>query len=395
MGEAHRKAEARAEMRRRDANTYLAGRSQDVADQRRAQTERQLGLEESLLGTDAQVNGQLGGPDAGVVPFTGRFQFDTSAAGLKVDARSNKTLGQSVNLQQRVDAANALMQQAQDAAEAGNFTLAEQLKAQAQSGLTANTNKEFGELGGMDMSSIFSLVEDPAVAARARLGGPQAQIVGKQLNEARAFQDFNSEASVNERKIMSEAGERSIAAASRDAQRQNRMGAMSGGPATTAYGRQLAEERSARNFGAQRAQLFATVASDFQDMQRKYAKDSVGFAQAFLQNQSGVRESFQSALDQIRSNFSQLAQQTASMNQAMAQFQFQRADQEQARKDARAQRYQDMMLAVAGLSIGGGMGAMGAPSGQRMQGALNGASAMSGSLGGGAGGAAAVPPIPL
>ena len=87
-------------------------------------------------------------------------------------------------------------------------------------------------------------------------------------------------------------------------------------------------------------------------MQRQYAKDTVGFAQAFLQNQSGIRSDFQNALDSLKSQFAQLSQQTAQMNQQMAQFQFNRQDAEQARSDVRAQRYQDLAVGVGMLAVG-------------------------------------------
>lgn len=371
MGEAHRAAESRIELQKRNAQTYLSQRSQQVAEQRRTQTERQLGIEESLLGTDAQVSGQLGGVSQEMLPYMGRFQFDQAAAGLKNNAWKNKTLGETANFQGRVDSANALMQQAQDAASSGDFTLAEQLRNQAQSGLTADT-QQFGELAGIDMSSVFSLVEDPAVAARARLGGPQAQIVGKQLQEARQFQDFNSEASINERHLMSEAGERAIAAGSRDAARQNRMGAMSAGAGQSAYGRQLADQRSGREFGAQKAQLFAGVAQGFQQMQRAYAKDSVGFAREWLQGNSGVRESFQGALDQLKTNFSNISLQVAQMNQDMTQFQGQRKDAEKARSDARSAYYRDVLMKLGGAVAGSALSAMGMPGlGQGISSATN------------------------
>jgi hypothetical protein len=365
MGEKHRAAEGRVELQKRNAQTYLSQRSQQVATQRREQTERQLGVEESLLGTDDQVAGNLGGVSQEMLPFMGRFQFDQTAAGLKNNAWKNKTLGETAGFQGRVDSANALMQQAQDAAAAGDFTLAEQLKQQAQTGLTANT-EQFGELAGIDMSSVFSLVEDPAVAARARLGGPQAQIVGKQLQEARQFQDFDSVASINERRLLSESGERSIAAGSRDAARQNRMGAMSAGASQSAYGRQLGDQRSSREFGAQRAQLFAGVAEGFQQMQRAYAKDTVGFAREWLQGNSGVRESFQGALDQLKTTFSNISLQVASMNQDMAQFQFQRKDAEKARSDARSQYYRDLAVGLGTAMLGAGMSAMGVPGGKQV-----------------------------
>jgi hypothetical protein len=355
MGGGYRKAEAHAELERRDANTYLAGRSTDLAEQRRQGSERQLGIEEGLLGTDAQVQGQLGGVNQELLPYLSRYQFDSAAANLKYQAFTTKKVGTDY-LQQRADAANQLMQQAEDAARGGDMAGAEKLRQQAQQSLTQNTlaHNELAGLPGLDQ--MFTLVEDPATAARARLGSPEALLVGKQLQEARSFQDFNSEGSVNERRIMSEAGERSIAAAQRTAERQGRNAALGGGSAQSAYGRQLGQERAERQFGQDRAQLFAGVAQNFQNMARQYGKDSVSFAQAYLQNQSGIRSDFQNALDSLKTNFAQLAQQTAQMNQDMAKFQFTRADAEQDRADIRAQRYQNMILAATMVASGAGTG---------------------------------------
>lgn len=347
MGEQHRKIEGRNELRKRDANTYIAGRQLDLASQRRAQSERQLGIEESLLGTDAQLNGQLGGVSAELAPFLSRYTFDSNAGSLKISGSSNKMLTPGF-LQNRTDAANALLQQAEDAARSGDFATAEQLKAQAQTGLTSG--KEFKQLGGVaGIEQIFQMVEDPAAMARSRLGNPQALIAGKQLQEARAFQDFNSEASVNERRLMSEAGERSLAAQQRTASRQGRNAALSGGAAQSAYGRNLSEERTSRSFGQDRAQLFAGVADSFQKMARAYGQNAVGFAQAFLQNQAGVREQFQSSLDQLKASFATSAVNAANQHQDMAQFQFMRGDAEKARSDARTAYYRDAMMGIVSM----------------------------------------------
>lgn len=354
MGEAHRRAEAQAELQRRNANTYLANRSQSLSEQRRQQTERQLGVEESLLGTEQQVSGQLGGVSADVLPYVGRYQFDPAALSLKSNAWGGGSLGDKrTNIQGRTDAANTLLQQAEDAARAGDFTGADRLKAEAKAALTAKS-KAFGELGATaGMDQIWSLTEDPSMAARTRLASPQAQLVGHQLQEARQFQDFESAASINERRLMGEAGERSIAAGERDVARQNRLGAASaGGGAQSAYGRQLADERMGREVGQQKAALFTDVAQKFQDMQRQYGKDTVSFANAWLQGTSGMRESFQQASDQLATNFSNLSQQFATMNQEMSQFQFQRKDTEQARKDARSAYYRDLIVGVSGAALG-------------------------------------------
>ena len=411
MGETHRKIEARNELRKRDANLFVAQRSQDLAQQRRAQNERQLGIEESLLGTDAQVAGQLGGESAELVPFLSRYTFDQNAAALKVSGRSNRKLGLDF-LQGRTDAANALLQQAEDAARAGDFATAEKLKAQAQSGLM-QPDKAFGQLGDIGgLDQIFSLVEDPAAIARSRLSNPQALIVGKQLNEARAFQDFNSQQSIDERRRMSEGGERALAAQERTASRQGRNAALGSGTAQSAYGRSLMQERTARDFGQDRAQLFAGVAQSFQEMARAYGKNAVGFAQAFLQNQSGIREQFQANMDQLKANFATNAMNAASLNQDMAQFQFMRGDAEKARTDARRAYYRDAMMGIvsmfssataAGMAnkmmSNGGGGGGGSPffsgffnslsgGGSAAAGAASGAAGAAGSAGSGAAGAA-------
>ncbi len=391
MGEAHRKAEAREELRRRDAQTYLAGRSQSLAETRRAQTERQLGIEESLLGTDAQVAGDLGGVSPELLPYLGRYQFDTAAAELRTSGWDNRKLGdKKFNLQGRTDSANALLQQAEDAARAGDFAGAEQLKAQAKAALTSDS-KQFGAIGGIaGIDQIWNLVEDPSMAARTRLSSPQAQLVGRQLQEARQFQDFNSQASVDERTRMSAMGERSIAASQRDAQRQNRLGGGPGG-ASAAYGRQLADERMGRSAGEARAQLFANTATQFQEMQRKYGKDTVAFANDWLQGTSGVRDSFQGAMDQLKTNFSQLATQFAQMNQEMAQFQFQRGDAEKARSDARTNYYRDLIVGLSGAVLGGAMEMGGLSSmGKGIQQATGSAPAQGAGGGGGGEGIAAL-----
>jgi len=377
-----RAAEARNELYKRNAQQYIAGRQQTLAEERRQQSERQLGIEESLLGTDEQVAGNLGGVSAELQPYLARYTFDKNAETLKRDGLNASFTIKKANLQGRTDTANALLQQAEDAARGGNFTLAEQLKDQARQSLTANP-KGFGVMAGMEgLESIWSLVQDPAMAARTRLASPQALLVGRQLQEARQFSDFNSEASVNERKLMSASGERAIAAGARDAARANRLGATSTGGAQSAYGRQLADERFSRQAGQDKAQLFAGVANQFQQMQRAYGKDTVKFAEDWLQNNSGIRDNFQGALDQLKQNFSQLSTQFAQMHQDMAQFQFQRADAEQARSDARRAYYRDLIVGVTGMAIGG------AQTSQALTSAVNGGGG-GGAPGGGGGANAA------
>lgn len=385
MGENHRRAESRLETRRRDANAYVAGRSAQLAEERRIASENELKAGEALLGTDEQVSGQLGGPSAELLPYLGRYRFDPAAGRLQISqGREIKTSF----LQARTNVANELMSRAEAAARAGDFAEASRLKDVAKQSLTAGKeykkllaaeglkgHKDFAAIGAGNaqvrkdrfgqiadtagIESIFELVEDPAVAARARLGTPQALIVGKQVQEARAFQDFNSEASINERRLLSEPAERSLAAQQRTTVRNARNQALGAGGTNSAYGRKLASEASERAYGADRAQLFSTVAQQFQSMQRTYATNTVEFARGFLQNQAGIRDNFQGALDQIRANFSAISQQNAQLNQQMAISNSQSAlGTAQLQSQERAQNM-SMAMSVLGILFGAMTGGVG------------------------------------
>lgn len=351
MGETHRKVEAAQAKRTGAAQQYLAGRETEQADARRVYNERVLALEEGYLGTEAQASGTLGGVDAAVLPYTSRYEFDPAAAGLQISGWNGKTLGDKVDLAGKTTFANDLMQQAEDAARAGDFARAEELRAQASTSLTDIDPKLIPALRDLDLSTVWQLVEDPEMAARSRLSSPLAQGIGQQVREANEFQDWDSEASKRQRQLMSEGGERSIAAQQRDSLRTSRNARMLGGSAgTSANAVRAFDERTAQGFSQQRAQLHAGVAQAFQDFSRQYLKDTAAFAQAYLQNESGIRETYQASLDKLAMFTAEMYTNFAQMSQQYSMFASTRADNEQGRSDARKLAYMETAMGVLGMA---------------------------------------------
>lgn len=298
---------------RMNANQYLAQRPNAWAEARRIRSEEQLQIQQQLLGSQDQLSGTLGGVSAEVLPYLSRYQFDPGAAGLRF--RGGKTLGQGF-LQQRTDAANAILQQAEDAARAGDYDLANDLREQARVSLTVGADAKrgqwrkspFGDLSGLEgLEGIWDLVEDPRQAAMSALQNEQALIVGKQLQESRAFQDWDSQESMDERMRLREPGERAIRAGEREALRMGRNERLMSGVGQSAFGARLRDERTREQFATQSAQLEADVAMQFNNYRRQYATNAVAFARSYIQGQGGIREEFQSSLDGLVTGMQQLA----------------------------------------------------------------------------------------
>lgn len=179
---------ARIEQKKSDLQASAA---QNIVNNRldeARRTEALLAQEQSLLGTPAQVRGQLGGAvSPGELPFAGRFQLNESALagltskGTKVDA-----------IKGGVAKANDLMAQAQAAAAAGNAQLAQTLAAQAQSAVLGDLPANSIFKDPTVFGSVVTLQTPNATQASTFLNSPLAQTVGANLAQGRAFADPNS-----------------------------------------------------------------------------------------------------------------------------------------------------------------------------------------------------------
>lgn len=365
------------------AEQYFATQQQNQAIADRQAREQQLGSMESLLGTDAQVNGTLGsGGDSNLNPYLGRYSLDTG--GLQ-SVYAGKTAKQRATFEARYNAnlgtANGLLDQAEQAARAGDFNQAAQLRSQAQIALTKTDGSKqyFGPVVNTDqIQSLFKMGGmDPSVLAQQQLNSPLAQLAGRQVQEARQFMDWDSEASVRQRQLLGEEGERAIGATERGALRSARNSRMQGGAADTPYASRMLDERTRQQAGFDRANLHAQVNSAFLDFSRQYARNTTGFAQAFLQNEPGIREQYQGALDNLRLNLSNLATHFSDQYQSFEENYLARKFADNA---ATVAYHRSMMAAITGMlggSISGGIqmagtGGTSIPNGGGMMGSTSG-----------------------
>lgn len=274
-------------------NTQRAAiKNADTEVQRIQQAEKQRSYLERNLGTDAQFNGSLQTIDPSEADYTGRWQYNTAATKLnKAGVATGGAARLRDSMQARVNQANSLMDQAQAAAKAGNAQEAARLKAQAQgyfsdSGGYTGTLRKIGEGGAISFADAQA--DQPASA----LLDPQAQIVGEDLRRARQLQNWDSGESQDFRRRLGEGAHRSLDVAARENARQSLIGARTGGAATNSAAERLLQQRSTERLAAGHAQVESEVANQFENFRNAYAKDSVGFAQNWLDNKSGIRQEF-------------------------------------------------------------------------------------------------------
>lgn len=351
---------------RSQVNQYIGQRQTTLAASRRQRAEEQYTLQQQLVGSDQQFEGIPEGLTAEVAPYTRRYTFDPAAGNLRFYNESQRTLGQQF-LQKRTDNANAILQRAEDAARAGNFQEADQLREEARLSLTKNDvtmpglrrgirgRGPFGDLGDIEgLESIWDLEGDPRIEAFAALQSPTAQIVGNQLREARAFQDWNSEESVRERQLLREPGERAIRSQEREALRGSRMERLRSGVGQRSFASQQINERTREGFSAQLAQLESDVSSSFNEYRRQYASNAVAFAQNWAANTGGVRQEFQNNLDAIFTGMSDLAVQYDRTNAQNFQTGLNYSMYQQNRRDV-ARQQRDRLITGATTALLGGL----------------------------------------
>jgi hypothetical protein len=281
--------------------SYVSGQAAQArvldADRRRLTTERNLTMQEQLLGTQAQVGGDLGGLSPEELPFAGRYELDTGYIGGLKAHRAGRYL-QMEDFERNMATANKLMDEAQAAARSGDLELAGKLRAQAEAGLGADIS---GSLVGSstELLPAFKFIESAEAKAKSRLGSPMAQTVGKLVQQGRSFLDPESAESLRFKRGLTEGAERGIAAASRGARREMRDRGLMRGAARNPYAEAAIAARTEEGFAAQRAQVHQDASMYFEEFSRKFAADTVGFAQGWIQNQGDIRESHLSALDNL------------------------------------------------------------------------------------------------
>lgn len=345
---------------RMQAEQYFAQRQAGLATAGRTATENNLKIQESMLGTDAQFN--YGGPTQELIPYMGRYQVEQGGLGsvYAYDPGSKKNNKYATRLNANLTSANTLLDQAEQAARAGNFDQAAQLKAQADSALTNMGDKKnwfWAVSNAEQLKTLFNYVgPDASTQAAAQLASPLAKTVGRTVQEARAFQDWNSDESVQQRKLLTDTGERSLAAGEREGMRESRMQRMAaGGVGMQAGQSRIMDERQRGAYATQRAQLHSEADNQFLQWSRQYAQNATGFAQSFLQNQAGIRDQYQASLDNLKANLSQMA---TSFSQQYGQLQTLNSTQNFQSDEADKQFKRELMTAIisigAGAATGGG-----------------------------------------
>jgi len=316
------------------------------AEARRAGAEQTLQAGERLLGTGAQVSGDLfegTGVSAAEAPYVGRYVLDEGAA---LQSLSKRRLPE---LQAGMKDANDLLDRAQELARVGNTQGAEELRAQAEGALLAKLGGGAGAYGSL-AKNLFSLQGNPELEARAQLSSPTARTVGGMVQTGQALTDPMSDesqrilaaiqgapvaaleqggASAKEAIDLGlESSLRSLNSGARGIQRQVRdLGASRGGAARpfqemALSGRMMEQIEGARaqaytnaaqskaeieaNISTQKAAVLAESGKWFESFRQQYATNATALAQSFLQNQGGIREQFQGALDNLAALGAQL-----------------------------------------------------------------------------------------
>lgn len=272
---------------------------------------------------------------------SGVSEADWAAANASIDSNlvqnevmkhvSGATGGAIADLiRQDVELANQLLTDAQAAAEAGDTARADQLKAEADSlieGIPA--------IGGITGKDLFrsSGGMSPEDAAKAQLSSPLARTVGELVKMGRDFADPESAGSQRFKSALTEGAtaqidrgvERQLGqvrSGERSALRQLRDTALTRGGgrqlgAEAAIGQRITESAAQSAGGAEadaaatRATIHGEAAKFFETYRTQFSQNVAGFAQAWLQNDAGIRDQYQNRLMQTGLAAAQFAQQAS------------------------------------------------------------------------------------
>ena len=323
-------ASAHEILREAEQNAYIA--------------ESERGYLESYLGTDDQIagTGEFNQP-AGVSDYSSRYQLDWSSVRDQQTADSyiqdgggsryslssfpgteggigGGRSGSSQMIQpkpdkyyeRRLEDANSLLEESEQAFRDGDKARADDLKKQAQDLIDDARH-----------SDSFNLHQDAEKAAKGALSNPMARIVGKAVNRALKLTDRGSaefsatRANITDKPIEAiqfglENAERAIVAEQRTIESQNKMLTAASGntrdpvkqAALTARARDQAMFQRAQA-RTQAASAISTIVGDANVFMEKfssaYAQDSVRLAREWVNGTPGVRDAFQEKMGQFAS----------------------------------------------------------------------------------------------
>ena len=273
-------------------------------------------------------------------------------------------------VKQQVDQYNSLMDQAQKAAEGGDFDAADKLKAQADA-----ITKTFSA----STQQYLQNKKDTTGAAQLATSSPEAKIVGGLLQEAKNLQDPESDAykkmfgdltggALSAIDAGEKSAERSMAAERRGVESQIADTGAARGSARNPLAQQSISARagdafattaaqSHLNAGTSRAQVISSASQFMDQYANKFAQDAVGFADAWTSGVAGVRDAFQNNLAQLHnlsSGLSMQFQQQANMSMM----------QGQANQQAQNSQLLGAGIGAGSTVLGSAMGAMSTPNSQ-------------------------------
>lgn len=312
------------------------------AEQTLQTAEATRGGMERFLGSDEQLSGELF-QGLEYAPFRERFAINEGILGAATTrgAKGQRGISYFDNLSKaekrnilgdsgaegvqsyfrgQVDQANALLDQAEEAARGGDFTQAEELKRQANA-MIEGTRMPAGFSGELFTRTGGLTAEERAAQS---LQGPQAQIVGKMVREAEDFLDPASAATLRFKEDVTrgalDATARGAVNAQRSQQRAARDFAAQQGGGARAIASQILQQRATATVEGeaafQKAQIVAKTDQFFASFSREFAANAVATAQAFINNSAGVRDQFTQALAQMQNLAANFAATIAQQGQA-------------------------------------------------------------------------------
>lgn len=401
MGSRH--ARSRADLARAQAEESVR-----EAEARRKAAEQQRQELTSFLGTEAQFEDYNRVP----VEYLERYQVDFESLGPLASTTYFGPSGAARltedTAQQLADEANAILDQAQEAAAAGDFAEADRLRNEAQTRL--GTLHGAVNVGGRAYSAApfaFNRIADPRQTALARATSTEGRIVGRRLQEALELQDTESEAFQRRRDLLydpvedltregTRQAERAIAAERRAVEANLRGSAGAGlGGAARAIGVETAQRRAAADAAANaRASVYSQAAQvrsrallqvnefmlDFAD---RFSRQSVELAQSWVAGTAGVRDEFNAALDNLDTVQSELAFRAFEIYQEEYMEKLALEQAKEGQRDALISSGLQLAGAVGGFFLGGPAGAaLGSQIGSIAGGAISGGPAPMGPTGG-------------
>lgn len=323
---------------------------------RRLQSERVFGMASNMLGTDEQLAGY--DTDPRMAEYSQRYSLDEEALRGYFNSSSRisrQRAGIRDDYGKAIGAANELLTQAEAAAKAGDWEQAQALRSQAESTFGGKFGAAF-KLGGGSVEA----------QAKGILSGPQAQIVGQQVKRAREFGDWNSAGSTQWRQQMAEGAERSIAAEANSARRQARDLGLQAGSGRMAGTMAALQNEASRNAATQRAQVHTTVNQAFLQYRDAFQQNAVEFATNWLNEASGIRTGFNTAMQNMAGMVAEMYGQGAKLSAGFAQM----ANDEEARNALSRGSMYGQLATLAGGAVGALLGPAGAALGGKLAGAI-------------------------